>query len=192
MVEHWSLQSWFDWSYRLSNFEPRHRNIYILFWLPTFMRYFVFSSYLWFHFLSLPKVMKNCLYYSTYITICIKLLCISEINPQVGCYTPIPNLNVKSFNSNCLSQLTGAPENAAWMVTFSPPLSVYRIAENYFFLWWFIRTLSILKLYTSRYGRAEGLALFEKTGVYLGSERYTLDHVPIDAMRGEIYSACRS
>lgn len=63
-----------------------------------------------------------------------KLLCISEINPQVGCYTPIPNLNVKSFNSNCLSQLTGAPENAAWMVTFSPPLSVYRIAENYFFL----------------------------------------------------------
>ncbi|KAK4276603.1 hypothetical protein QN277_014733 [Acacia crassicarpa] len=49
-----------------------------------------------------------------------------------------------------------------------------------------------LKLYASRYGRDEGIALLERTGLYFGPERYTFEHMPIDAMRGEIYNACRS
>ncbi|GAB2219015.1 hypothetical protein Droror1_Dr00006640 [Drosera rotundifolia] len=48
-----------------------------------------------------------------------------------------------------------------------------------------------LKLYASRYGREEGLALLERTGVYMGPERYTLEHLPVDVMRGEIYAKCR-
>ncbi|KAF8022839.1 hypothetical protein BT93_F0376 [Corymbia citriodora subsp. variegata] len=48
-----------------------------------------------------------------------------------------------------------------------------------------------LKLYGSKYGRDEGLALLEKTGLYLGPERYTLEHMPIDMMRGEIFNTCR-
>ncbi|XWS25736.1 hypothetical protein CRYUN_Cryun27aG0093100 [Craigia yunnanensis] len=55
-----------------------------------------------------------------------------------------------------------------------------------------LQDIEYLKLYASRYGREEGLALLEKTGVYLGPERYTLEHVAIDIMRGEIFSTCRS
>ncbi|KAI9113188.1 hypothetical protein K1719_015713 [Acacia pycnantha] len=49
-----------------------------------------------------------------------------------------------------------------------------------------------LKLYASRYGRDEGIALLERTGLYFGPERYTFEHMPIDALRGEVYNACRS
>jgi hypothetical protein len=52
--------------------------------------------------------------------------------------------------------------------------------------------IEYLKLYSSRYGREEGLALMEKTGMYLGPDRYTLDHGPVDVMRGEVYRTCRS
>ncbi|XP_057973371.1 uncharacterized protein LOC131161554 [Malania oleifera] len=55
-----------------------------------------------------------------------------------------------------------------------------------------LQDIEYLKLYTSRFGREEGLALLEKTGVYLGPERYTLEHMPIDVMRGEIFSTCQS
>ncbi|XVF36134.1 hypothetical protein REPUB_Repub19eG0032300 [Reevesia pubescens] len=55
-----------------------------------------------------------------------------------------------------------------------------------------LQDFEYLKLYASRYGREEGLSLLEKTGVYLGPERYTLEHVAIDMMRGEIFNTCRS
>nr|XP_023870417.1 uncharacterized protein LOC111983010 isoform X1 [Quercus suber]POF24162.1 hypothetical protein CFP56_06245 [Quercus suber] len=55
-----------------------------------------------------------------------------------------------------------------------------------------LQDIEYLKLYASRYGRDEGLALLEKTGVYLGPERYTLEHMPVDVMRGEIFNMCRS
>ncbi|KAL6656849.1 hypothetical protein ACP70R_004629 [Stipagrostis hirtigluma subsp. patula] len=55
-----------------------------------------------------------------------------------------------------------------------------------------MQDIEYLKLYSSRYGREEGLALLEKTGVYLSPERYTLDHGPIDVLRGEVYRTCRS
>ncbi|MQL82758.1 hypothetical protein Taro_015249, partial [Colocasia esculenta] len=55
-----------------------------------------------------------------------------------------------------------------------------------------LQDIEYLKLYSARYGREEGLALLEKTGAYLGPERYTLDHMPIDAMRAEVYRTCRS
>lgn len=55
-----------------------------------------------------------------------------------------------------------------------------------------MQDIEYLRLYSSRYGREEGLALLEKTGVYLGPERYTLDHMPIDVMRAEIYRTCQS
>ncbi|XP_010244312.1 PREDICTED: uncharacterized protein LOC104588174 isoform X3 [Nelumbo nucifera] len=55
-----------------------------------------------------------------------------------------------------------------------------------------LQDIEYLKLYSSIYGRDEGLALLEKTGAYLGPERYTLDHMPIDVMRGEIFCTCRS
>ncbi|XVF63900.1 hypothetical protein PTKIN_Ptkin09bG0123600 [Pterospermum kingtungense] len=55
-----------------------------------------------------------------------------------------------------------------------------------------LQDFEYLKLYASRYGREEGLALLEKTGVYLGPERYTHEHVAIDIMRGEIFNTCRS
>ncbi|KAL0017212.1 hypothetical protein SO802_004281 [Lithocarpus litseifolius] len=55
-----------------------------------------------------------------------------------------------------------------------------------------LQDIEYLKLYASRYGRDEGLALLEKTGVYLGPERYTLEHMPVDVMRGEIFNTCRS
>ncbi|WOL11660.1 hypothetical protein Cni_G20424 [Canna indica] len=53
-----------------------------------------------------------------------------------------------------------------------------------------MQDIEYLKLYSSRYGREEGLTLLEKTGVYLGPERYTLEHTPIDVMRAEIYRTC--
>lgn len=55
-----------------------------------------------------------------------------------------------------------------------------------------LQDIEYLKLYASRYGRDEGVALLEKTGVYQGPERYTHDHMPIDVMRGEVYNLCRS
>lgn len=55
-----------------------------------------------------------------------------------------------------------------------------------------LQDIEYLKLYTSRFGRDAGLNLLEKTGVYLGPERYTMEHTPIDLMRGEIFCACRS
>ncbi|GAY43115.1 hypothetical protein CUMW_072070 [Citrus unshiu] len=54
-----------------------------------------------------------------------------------------------------------------------------------------LQDIEYLNLYASRYGRDEGLALLEKTGTYQGPERYTIEHLPIDVMRGEIFSACR-
>ncbi|KAJ7966735.1 Alpha-1,6-mannosyl-glycoprotein 2-beta-N-acetylglucosaminyltransferase [Quillaja saponaria] len=55
-----------------------------------------------------------------------------------------------------------------------------------------LQDIEYLKLYASRYGREESIALLEKTGVYFGPERYTFEHMPVDVMRGEIYNACRS
>ncbi|KAG2663911.1 hypothetical protein I3843_16G056300 [Carya illinoinensis] len=55
-----------------------------------------------------------------------------------------------------------------------------------------LQDIEYLKLYASRYGRNEATALLEKTGLYLGPERYTLEHMPVDIMRGEIFTACRT
>ncbi|KAB1220564.1 hypothetical protein CJ030_MR3G015817 [Morella rubra] len=55
-----------------------------------------------------------------------------------------------------------------------------------------LQDIEYLKLYASRYGRNEADALLEKTNVYLGPERYTIEHLPVDIMRGEIFNACRS
>ncbi|XP_010905074.1 uncharacterized protein [Elaeis guineensis] len=55
-----------------------------------------------------------------------------------------------------------------------------------------MQDIEYLKLYSSRFGREEALTLLEKTGVYLGPERYTLDHTPIDVMRAEIFRTCGS
>jgi hypothetical protein len=52
--------------------------------------------------------------------------------------------------------------------------------------------IEYLNLYSSKYGRAEALALLEKTGAYLGPDRYAQDHGPVDVMRGEVYRTCRS
>jgi hypothetical protein len=52
--------------------------------------------------------------------------------------------------------------------------------------------IEYLNLYSSKYGREEALALLEKTGTYLGPDRYTHDHGPVDAMRGEVYRTCHS
>lgn len=49
-----------------------------------------------------------------------------------------------------------------------------------------------LQLYASRYGRPAALSLLEKTGLYLGPDRYTPDHGPVDLMRAEIYHASRA
>ncbi|KAK9748383.1 hypothetical protein RND81_02G053500 [Saponaria officinalis] len=54
-----------------------------------------------------------------------------------------------------------------------------------------LQDIEYLKLYAARYGRDESISLLERTGVYLGPERYTLDHAPIDMMRGEVYSKCK-
>ncbi|XP_059634137.1 uncharacterized protein LOC132276632 isoform X2 [Cornus florida] len=55
-----------------------------------------------------------------------------------------------------------------------------------------LQDIEYLKLYASRFGRDEGLALLEKTGIYLGPERYALEHMPVDMMRGEIFRTCQS
>lgn len=55
-----------------------------------------------------------------------------------------------------------------------------------------LQDIEYLKLYSSRFGREEGLRLLEKTGMYLGPERYTHEHMPIDVMRGEVFRTCRS
>ncbi|CAN0905809.1 hypothetical protein LINGRAHAP2_LOCUS23879 [Linum grandiflorum] len=54
-----------------------------------------------------------------------------------------------------------------------------------------LQDFEYLKLYSSRFGRDEGVGLLERTGVYVGPERYTVDHMPIDMMRGEVYNTCR-
>lgn len=54
-----------------------------------------------------------------------------------------------------------------------------------------LQDIEYLKLYASRYGKGEGVALLERTGVYMGPERYTLEHMSIDMMRGEIFNAFR-
>lgn len=58
--------------------------------------------------------------------------------------------------------------------------------------WCCIQDIEYLKLYSSRFGREEGLHLLEKTGMYQGPERYTHEHMPIDVMRGEVFRTCRS
>ncbi|KAL3514620.1 hypothetical protein ACH5RR_027337 [Cinchona calisaya] len=55
-----------------------------------------------------------------------------------------------------------------------------------------LQDVEYLRLYASRFGRNEALALLEKTGVYSGAERYTLEHTPVDVMRGEVYRTCQS
>ncbi|XP_074279252.1 uncharacterized protein LOC141604696 isoform X2 [Silene latifolia] len=55
-----------------------------------------------------------------------------------------------------------------------------------------LQDIEYLKLYAARYGRDESLSLLERTGLYLGPERYTIEHAPVDMMRGEVYSRCRS
>ncbi|EYU45131.1 hypothetical protein ABFS82_03G056700 [Erythranthe guttata] len=55
-----------------------------------------------------------------------------------------------------------------------------------------LQDIEYLKHYSSRFGREEGLNLLEKTGMYLGPERYTHDHMPIDIMRGEVFRTCQS
>lgn len=55
-----------------------------------------------------------------------------------------------------------------------------------------LQDIEYLKLYSSRFGREEGLHLLEKTGMYRGPERYTHEHMPIDVMRGEVFRTCRS
>ncbi|KAK2966648.1 hypothetical protein RJ640_002346 [Escallonia rubra] len=55
-----------------------------------------------------------------------------------------------------------------------------------------LQDFEYFKLYASRFGRDESVALLEKTGMYLGPERYTHEHRPIDVMRGEVYRTCQS
>ncbi|KAK1395658.1 Alpha-1,6-mannosyl-glycoprotein 2-beta-N-acetylglucosaminyltransferase [Heracleum sosnowskyi] len=55
-----------------------------------------------------------------------------------------------------------------------------------------LQDIEYLKLYASKFGREEGTAILEKTGMYMGPECYTHDHIPIDAMRGEVFRTCRS
>lgn len=55
-----------------------------------------------------------------------------------------------------------------------------------------LQDFEYLQLYSSRYGRAEALALLERSGIYYGPERYTHDHGPIDVMRAEVFRTCRS
>ncbi|PSR99714.1 TPR repeat-containing protein [Actinidia chinensis var. chinensis] len=55
-----------------------------------------------------------------------------------------------------------------------------------------LQDIEYLKLYASRFGRDESVSLIEKTGMYLGPERYTHEHMPIDVMRSEIFRTCQS
>lgn len=52
--------------------------------------------------------------------------------------------------------------------------------------------IEYLQLYASRFGRDESVSLLEKSGTYLGPERYTHEHMPIDMMRSEIFRTCQS
>ncbi|KAH9625436.1 hypothetical protein KSS87_023303 [Heliosperma pusillum] len=54
-----------------------------------------------------------------------------------------------------------------------------------------LQDIEYLKLYAERYGRDESLSLLERSGLYLGPERYTIEHAPVDMMRGEVYCKCR-
>ncbi|KAH7286952.1 hypothetical protein KP509_32G029300 [Ceratopteris richardii] len=49
-----------------------------------------------------------------------------------------------------------------------------------------------LKAYASQFGRPAALALLEKTGLYLGPDRYTHDHGPIDLVRTEVHHYLRT
>ncbi|XP_073305590.1 uncharacterized protein [Primulina huaijiensis] len=55
-----------------------------------------------------------------------------------------------------------------------------------------LQDIEYLKYYSSRFGREEGLHLLERTGMYLGPERYTHDHMPIDVMRAEVFRTCQT
>ncbi|XP_073019816.1 uncharacterized protein [Primulina eburnea] len=55
-----------------------------------------------------------------------------------------------------------------------------------------LQDIEYLKYYSSRFGREEGLHLLERTGMYLGPERYTHDHMPIDIMRAEVFRTCQT
>ncbi|XP_075484289.1 uncharacterized protein LOC142524274 isoform X6 [Primulina tabacum] len=55
-----------------------------------------------------------------------------------------------------------------------------------------LQDIEYLKYYSSRFGREEGLHLLERTGIYLGPERYTHDHMPIDVMRAEVFRTCQT
>lgn len=48
-----------------------------------------------------------------------------------------------------------------------------------------------LQLYATRFGRPAASALLEKTGLYLGPDRYTPDHGAVDLMRAEIYHSLK-
>ncbi|XP_020590821.1 uncharacterized protein LOC110031772 isoform X3 [Phalaenopsis equestris] len=55
-----------------------------------------------------------------------------------------------------------------------------------------LQDIEYLELYSSKFGRPASVALLEKTGVYIGPERYTIDHAPVDLMRAEVYHTCHS
>ncbi|KAH7405124.1 hypothetical protein KP509_15G057500 [Ceratopteris richardii] len=55
-----------------------------------------------------------------------------------------------------------------------------------------LQDFEYLQLYASRFGRPAALALIEKTGLYLGPDRYTADHGAIDLMRAEIYHSLKA
>ncbi|KAL4300754.1 hypothetical protein AHAS_Ahas17G0232500 [Arachis hypogaea] len=46
-----------------------------------------------------------------------------------------------------------------------------------------LQDFEYLKLYASKYGREESISLLERTGVYFGPERYTVEHMPVDASK---------
>lgn len=55
-----------------------------------------------------------------------------------------------------------------------------------------LQDFEYLQLYAAQYGRPAALSLLEKTGLYMGPERYTHEHGPVDAMRAEIYRSYRA
>lgn len=61
---------------------------------------------------------------------------------------------------------------------------------HWFVTFFWVQDIEYLKLYSSKHGKEAALSLMERRGVYLGPERYTLDHGPIDLMRADIYQAC--
>ncbi|XP_047322064.1 uncharacterized protein LOC124925959 [Impatiens glandulifera] len=54
-----------------------------------------------------------------------------------------------------------------------------------------LQDMEYLKLYATRFGREESISLLEKTGTYMGPEQYTLEHMPIDLMRAQIFRTCQ-